>query len=168
MREAKKAGKVRYVGFTGHKDPAIHLKMLQTARAHDFQIDAVQMPLNVMDAHFRSFARQVVPELVAAGIGVLAMKTMGGGAILRSQTVTPIDCLHYALNLPTSVVIAGMDSLARLEQGLEAVRTFKPMSPDEVAALLAKTAEAAANGEYERFKTSTGFDGTSNNPQWLG
>jgi len=168
MLEAKKAGKVRYIGFTGHKDPAIHLKMLKLVAANHFPLDAVQMPLNVMDAHFRSFAHQVVPELVKAGIGVLGMKSLGSGAILRSHTVTTIECLHYALNLPTSTVISGMDSLEILEQGLEAVRTFKPMSSEEVAALLAKTAAAAAEGNFERFKTSTDFDGTSHNPDWLG
>ena len=168
MLAAKQAGKIRYLGFTGHKDPAIHLKMLRTAATHNFRLDAVQMPLNVMDAHFKSFEQQVVPELVQAGIGVLGMKSLGFGAILQSQTVTAIECLHYALNLPTSTVITGMDSLAILEQGLTAVRTFKPLTPDEVATLLAKTARAAASGEYERFKTSTIFDGTSHNPQWLG
>jgi aryl-alcohol dehydrogenase-like predicted oxidoreductase len=168
MLEAKKAGKIRYIGFTGHKDPAIHLKMLKVAAAHDFQLDAVQMPLNVMDAHFQSFEHQVVPELVKAGIAVLGMKSLGFGAILRSKTVTAIECLHYALNLPTATVITGMDSLEILEQGLEAVRTFKPMTAEEVTALLAKTASAAATGEFERFKTSTTFDGTAHNPQWLG
>jgi aryl-alcohol dehydrogenase-like predicted oxidoreductase len=168
MLAAKQAGKVRYVGFTGHKDPAIHLKMLKMAADHDFRLDAVQMPLNVMDAHFRSFTHQVVPELVKAGIGVLGMKSLGSGAILRSNTVTAMECLHYALNLPTSTVISGMDSLAVLEQNLEAVRTFKPLSTDEVAVLLAKTADAAASGGFERFKTSTDFDGTSHNPDWLG
>ena len=168
MLAAKQAGKLRFIGFTGHKDPAIHLKMLRTAAAHDFRLDAVQMPLNVMDAHFQSFEQQVLPELVKAGIGVLGMKSLGFGAILESHTVTAIECLHYALNLPTSTVITGMDNLEILEQGLTAVRTFKPLTPDEVAALLAKTAQAAASGEYERFKTSTTFDGTSHNPQWLG
>ena len=138
--------------------------MLETG----FPFDAVQMPLNVMDAHFRSFEHQVLPELVQAGIGVLGMKSLGFGAILNSQTVTAIECLHYALNLPTSTVITGMDSLKILEQGLEAVRTFQPLTPEAVAALLAKTAPAAATGEFERFKTSTTFDGTLHNPQWLG
>jgi aryl-alcohol dehydrogenase-like predicted oxidoreductase len=168
MLAARQAGKVRYIGFTGHKDPAFHLKMLQVAAAHDFHFDAVQMPLNVMDAHFRSFEHQVLPELVKAGIGVLGMKSLGFGAILNSHTVTAIECLHYALNLPTSTVITGMDSLPILEQGLEAVRTFHPLTPEAVAALLAKTAPAAATGEFERFKTSTTFDGTLHNPQWLG
>jgi len=165
---AKKAGKIRYIGFTGHKDPDIHLKMLQTGFQRGFTFDAVQMPLNVMDAHYRSFAKKVVPVLVEHGIGVLGMKPMGNGHVLRSNTVTPIECLHYAMNLPTSVVINGCESLDRLNQGLEAARTFKPMSETEVAALLAKTATAAAQGEFEPFKTSTSFDGTVQHPEWLG
>jgi hypothetical protein len=112
----------------------------------------------------------VVPKLVEQGIAVLAMKTMGGadGIILKSKTVTPIECLHYALNLPTSVVITGMDSLERVEQAVEATRTFKPMSKQEVAKLVSKTRDAAAKGEFELFKTATRFDGTANNPKWLG
>src|SRR5215469_4704005 len=133
LLEAKKAGKIRYIGFTGHKDPIVHLRMLEIAGQHKFHFDTCQMPLNLMDYHFRSFAHQVVPKLVEQGVAVLAMKTMGSGIILRSNTVTPIECLHYALNLPTSTVIAGMDSLERVDQALEAVRTFKPMSEVEVA-----------------------------------
>jgi len=165
---ARKAGKIRYIGFTGHKDPDIHLKMLHTAFHHDLTFDAVQMPLNVMDAHFKSFAKKVVPVLVQHGIGVLGMKPLGSGNILRSGTVTPVECLHYAMNLPTSVVINGCDSLERLEQGLEAARTFRPMSESEVAALLAKTAAAGSEGKFEGFKTSHDFDGTYHNPKWLG
>jgi aryl-alcohol dehydrogenase-like predicted oxidoreductase len=165
---ARKAGKIRYIGFTGHKDPAIHLKMINTGFAHSFTFDAVQMPLNVMDAHFRSFTHQVLPVLVQHGIGVLGMKSMGSGLILRSKTVTPTECLHYAMNLPTSVVINGCDSLERLNQGLEAARTFKPMDQSQVVALLAKTAVVAAEGQFELFKTSHDFDGTYHNPQWLG
>ena len=168
MLEAKKAGKVRYIGFTGHKDPGIHLKMLETANAHQFRFDTVQMPLNVMDAHFRSFGNQVVPELVKQGIGVLGMKPMGGGVILTSKTVKPIECLHYALNLPTSVVITGIDSVKILDQALEAIRTFKPMSNEAVASLLARTANAAADGKFELFKTATRFDGTVQHPEWMG
>jgi predicted aldo/keto reductase-like oxidoreductase len=166
--EAKKAGKIRYIGFTGHKDPDIHLRMLEVAREHKFQFDAVQMPLNVMDAHFRSFEHKVLPVLVKEEIGVLGMKSMGSGIILQSKTARPIECLHYALNLPTSVVITGIDRTAILDQALEAARTFKPLSKEAVSALLARTAEAAAAGQYEPFKTTTGFDGTSHNPQWLG
>jgi len=165
---ARKAGKIRYIGFTGHKDPDIHLKMLQTGFQHGFAFDAVQMPLNVMDAHFKSFAKKVVPVLVEHGIGVLGMKPFGGGYILKSGTATPIECLHYAMNLPTSVVINGCDSLERLEQALEAARTFRPLSENDVAALLAKTAAAGAEGKFELFKTTRDFDGTYHNPQWLG
>lgn len=166
--DAKKAGKIRYIGFTGHKDPDIHLKMLHTGFSHGFTFDTVQMPLNVMDAHYHSFAKKVVPVLVEHGIGVLGMKPLGGGGILRSQTATPIECLHYAMNLQTSVVINGCDSLERLNQGLEAARTFKPLQQAELSALLSKTAAAGARGEYERFKTTHDFDGTWQNPQWLG
>ena len=166
--EAKKAGKVRYIGFTGHKDPRIHLHMLQVAADHGLRFDTVQMPLNVMDAHFRSFERMVLPELVEQGIGVLGMKSMGDQIILKSNTVTPIECLHYALNLPTSVVITGIDSMKILDQAFEAARTFHPLSEQQVAKLLAKTRQAAANGEYELFKTSSHFDSTAHNPQWLG
>ncbi|MDB6110666.1 MAG: Twin-arginine translocation pathway signal [Pedosphaera sp.] len=167
-QEAKQAGKIRYIGFTGHKDPLIHLRMLQIAVDHKFRFDAVQMPLNVMDAHFRSFQHQVLPVLLKEEIGVLGMKPMGGGVILKSQTVTPIDCLHYALNLPTSTVITGIDSMKILDQAFEAARTFKPMSQEQVSALLSHTAEAAASGKYELFKTASRFDGTAHNPQWLG
>jgi len=166
--EAKKQGKVRYIGFTGHKSPDIHLKMLQTASAHQFRFDAVQMPLNVMDAHYDSFEKKVLPVLVKDEIGVLGMKPMGDKLILRSKTAAPVECLHYAMKLPTSVVITGCDSLNILQQALDAARSFKPMSQVEVASLLAKTAPAAGKGEYERYKTSHDFDGTYQNPQWLG
>jgi aryl-alcohol dehydrogenase-like predicted oxidoreductase len=168
MLAARQAGKVRFIGFTGHKSPEMHLKMLQVAADNKFRFDAVQMPLNVMDAHFHSFERRVLPVLVKEGIGVLGMKSLGFGAILQSKTVTAIECLQYALNLPTATVITGMESMERIEQALEAARTFKPMTPEQVSALLARTADAAADGKYEAFKTSTRFDGTSHNPQWLG
>jgi predicted aldo/keto reductase-like oxidoreductase len=166
--EAKKQGKVRYIGFTGHKSPDIHLKMLNTAFAHDFTFDSVQMPLNLMDAHFESFEKKVLPVLVEHKIGVLGMKPLGDKQILKSKTATPVECLHYAMNLPTSVVITGCDSIDILHQALEAARSFKPMNSSEVAALLAKTDAAAKNGEFERYKTSHDFDGTYQNPQWLG
>jgi predicted aldo/keto reductase-like oxidoreductase len=165
---AKKAGKVRFIGFTGHKDPLVHLRMLEIAQKHNFHFDAAQMPLNVMDAHFRSFTHDVVPKLVAQNIAVLGMKPLGGGAIAKSGIVTPIECLQYALSLPTTVVINGCDSMARLDQALEAVRTFQPMTQTQMAALLDKTKAAALTGRLERFKTSDDFDGTAQHPQWLG
>jgi aryl-alcohol dehydrogenase-like predicted oxidoreductase len=168
LLDAKKAGKLRYIGFTGHKDPHVHLYMLEVAARHGFHFDAVQMPLNVMDAHYRSFEKLVLPELLKQKIGVLGMKSIGSGVILKSRTASAIECLHYALHLPTSVVITGIDSMEILEQAFEAVRTFQPMSSQAVSALLAKTAKAAAEGRYELFKTSTVFDATAQNPEWLG
>jgi aryl-alcohol dehydrogenase-like predicted oxidoreductase len=166
--EARKAGKVRFIGFTGHKSPDIHLKMLATASKHGFKFDAVQMPLNVMDAHFNSFEKKVLPGLTENGIGVLGMKPMGDHVILESKTVTPTECLYYSMNLPTSVVITGCDSIPILQQGLDAARSFQPMDPSHVAALLAKTSKAAESGRFELYKTSHQFDGTYANPQWLG
>src|SRR5882672_3778200 len=168
MVEARRAGKIRYIGFTGHKDPFVHLRMLEVAAANKFRFDAVQMPLNVMDAHFRSFEHQVLPRLVADEIGVLGMKSMGDPLILESKTVTPIECLHYALNLPTATVITGIGSLKILDQAIEAAKTFKPMSKEAVTRLLARTAAAAATGRFELFKTGNRYDGTAHNPQWLG
>jgi predicted aldo/keto reductase-like oxidoreductase len=168
LLEARQAGKLRFIGFTGHKDPRIHLHTLEVAKEHDFTFDTVQMPLNVMDAHYRSFAQLVVPELVKKNIGVLGMKSMGNGIILKSGTVTPSECLHYALNLPTSVVITGIDSMEILDQAFQAARTFKPMTAAQVRALLAKTAKAASRGEFELFKTSSIFDATTANPEWMG
>jgi predicted aldo/keto reductase-like oxidoreductase len=166
--EAREAGKLRYIGFTGHKDPQIHLHMLEVAAEKGFEFDTVQMPLNVMDAHYRSFAQLVVPELTTRNIGILGMKSMANGILLRSNTVTPIECLHYALNLPTSVVITGIDSLEILDQAFEAVSSFKPMDKQQVQLLLDKTAQAASTGKFEPFKTSSIFDSTAQNPDWLG
>jgi aryl-alcohol dehydrogenase-like predicted oxidoreductase len=166
--DAKKQGKIRYIGFTGHKSPEIHNKMLETAFAHNFTFDSVQMPLNVMDAHYDSFQKKTLPILVKHRIGVLGMKPMGDKIILQSKTASPVECLHYAMNLPTSVVITGCDSIQILQQALDAARSFKPLSEKEVASLLAKTAPAATKGEYEQYKTTHNFDGTYHNPQWLG
>jgi len=166
--EAQKAGKVRFTGFTGHKSPDIHLKMLATASKHGFKFDAVQMPLNVMDAHFNSFERRVLPVLTEKGIGVLGMKPMGDHFILESKTVSATECLYYPMNLPTSVVITGCDSMPILQQALDAARSFQPMDSSQVAALLARTSKAAEAGQFELYKTSHQFDGTYANPQWLG
>lgn len=166
--EARDAGKIRFIGFTGHKDPRIHLYMLEVAKENGFEFDTVQMPLNVMDAHYRSFEKLVLPELVQQNIGVLAMKTMANGAILKSKTVSATECLQYAMNLPVSVVITGCESIENLEQALNAARTFKPLGDAEVSALLGRTAQAASRGEYELFKTSSIYDGTAAHPEWLG
>ena len=166
--EAKKAGKIRYIGFTGHKSPDVHLKMLATAANHQFRFDTVQMPLNVMDAHYNSFEKNVLPMLVKSDIGVLGMKPMGDHIILESKTATPTECLHYAMSLPTSVVITGCDSMRILEQALRAARSFRPMKSAEIEALLAKTAQSAQRGKYEHYKTTHTFDGTYQNPEWLG
>lgn len=171
---AQKAGKVRYIGFTGHKDPRIHLYMMSVAEERGFHFDTVQMPLNVFDAHYRSFSHLVVPEAVRQGIGILAMKTFGAGTFFKSgvigdgQAVTPIDCLHYGLNLPTSVVITGITNQKDLDQAFQAVKSFRPMTEQQLAALLDKTAEPARNGHYELFKTTAFFDGTAKHPEWLG
>ena len=168
VEAARKAGKIRFVGFTGHKDPLVHLRTLSVAQEHGFRFDTVQMPLNLFDAHFRSFARGVLPELVKEQIGALGMKPIASGDILASKTVTAVECLNYALTLPTSVVITGIESLDRLAQAVKVAKDFKPLTVEEVDALLVKTAKAAAKGEYEKFKTSARFDGTATHPEWLG
>jgi aryl-alcohol dehydrogenase-like predicted oxidoreductase len=165
---ARQAGKLRYIGFTGHKDPRVHLYMLEVAEQNGFKFDTVQMPLNLMDAHYRSFSSEVVPELARRNIGILGMKSMANGILLKSNTVTPIECLHYALNLPTSVVITGIDSMEILDQAFEAVRTFHPLSKEELDVLLKKTVAAALSGRFEPFKTTSIFDGTATHPEWLG
>ena len=168
LLEARDAGKLRYIGFTGHKDPHIHLHMLEVAAQHGFKFDTVQMPLNVMDAHYRSFEKEVLPELVKQSIGVLGMKCMANGILLKSNTATAMECLQYALSLPTDVVITGIDNMDMLDQACEAARTFHPLSDQERESILAKTAAAAAAGAFEPFKTTSLFDGTATNPKWLG
>jgi predicted aldo/keto reductase-like oxidoreductase len=165
---ARQAGKIRYIGFTGHKDPAVHLRMLETAQKHNFHFDTVQMPINVMDAHFRSFTKEVMPVALKQGVGILAMKTFGDSFILKSNTVQPIEALHYGLTLPVSVVITGIDTTQVLDQAFEAARTFKPLDQTQISSLLARTAPAAGEGKFELFKTTSHFDGTAQNPKWLG
>ena len=166
--DAKRAGKIRYIGFTGHKSPDVHLEMLRTGFSQGFTFDAVQMPLNVMDAHFNSFERFVLPVLVEHGIGVLGMKPFGDKNILDSGVVTAQECLRYSMSLPVSVVITGIDSMPILEQALLAVRKFTPMTGAERSNLLAKTDKAARGGKYEPYKTTTMFDATTYNPSWMG
>jgi aryl-alcohol dehydrogenase-like predicted oxidoreductase len=168
VQEAKQAGKIRYIGFTGHKDPSVHLRMFETADKHSFHFDTVQMPINVMDAHFRSFLNGVAPVAQQHGTAILAMKTFGDPYILQSNTVTPVEALHFGLNSPASVVITGIDSPAILEQAFQAVQSFKPMDRQQMATILAKTQEAAMTGRFELFKTSSHYDGTIKNPSWLG
>ncbi|MBV8097474.1 MAG: aldo/keto reductase [Acetobacteraceae bacterium] len=169
--DAKKAGRIRFIGFTGHKDPHIHNYMLDVAGRHGFHFDAVLFPSNVMDAHFRSFAREFMPRAVRERLAIQTMKPLGGadGVILKSGApITGIDCLHYALNLPTAVVITGIDNRRALDQAFEATRTFKPMLQAEIAELLSRTAKPAQAGQFELFKTSAHFDSTAQNPDWLG
>jgi predicted aldo/keto reductase-like oxidoreductase len=168
LLEARRAGKLRFIGFTGHKDPDMHLHMLEVARKNRFRFDAVQMPLNVLDAHYRSFEREVVPVLVREGIAVLGMKPMGAGLILQSKAATAEECLRYAMSVPgVSVTITGCDSREVLEQALTLASHFQPMPKGERKALLARTAAAARGGKWEKFKTSHEFDGTEQNRHWL-
>jgi len=168
LEEAKKAGKIRYIGFTGHKDPIVHNRMLDVAAAHSFHFDSCQMPLNLLDANFRSFAQHVVPRLLSEGIAVLGMKPMASGVIVKNKIATPKECLTYALTLPTSVVITGIDSMDVLEQDLEIMKEFKPLDGGQVRELLARTMASARTGHYEQFKTATQYDGTAHHPEWLG
>ncbi len=163
---ARKAGKIRFIGFTGHKDPDYHLAMLAAGDKAGFAFDTVQMPLNVLDAHFKSFEQRVLPELVRRGIGVLGMKALASGKTLDAG-VGAEECLRYALSLPTSVVITGCEKMERLEQALHVARTFTPLDTAERMALLARTRPHAIDGKLELFKTSEKFDGTIKNPHWL-
>ena len=169
---AKQAGKVRFIGFTGHKDPLVHRRMLEVADRHGFHFDTVQMPINVMDAHFRSFTHQVAPIAVQKGIGILGMKTFGDhyilDRVLADKLATPVEMLHYSMTMPVSVVITGIDRMEILDQALEAARTFKPLTEDQKTALLSRTQVAAADGSTELFKTTSHFDSTAQNPAWLG
>lgn len=167
LHEAKKAGKIRYIGFTGHKSPDVHLKMLQVAHDNGFIFDTVQMPLNVLDAHYDSFEKRVLPVLLENNTGVLGMKALCNGLILKNNIVTAEECLHYALSLPISTVITGCDSLQILQQVLEAVRSFSPMSEVQRSTLLSRTEKMAEEGQYEPWKTGTAYDDTSRNPHWL-
>ena len=156
LADAKKQGKVRFVGFTGHKDPSIHLKML----SHDFPFDTVQMPLNCLDATFRSFETHVLPELQKRGIAPLGMKSMGGsGEMVRKGVVTPAEALRYAMSLPVAITISGIDSVEVLHQNLEVARGFQPMPPAQMSALRQRCHTYAADGRYELFKTTVKYDG---------
>jgi predicted aldo/keto reductase-like oxidoreductase len=168
LAEARRAGKVRFVGFTGHKSPSFHLAMLDAADAHGFRFDTVQMPLNVLDAHFDSFERRVLPRLVEAGIAPIAMKPMGEGRIVYEGIASAEECLRYAMSLPVSVVITGCESPERVAQAARLAAGFRPMAEAEISRLLARTEERARGGASERYKTTTEYDGTTQNPEWLG
>jgi predicted aldo/keto reductase-like oxidoreductase len=168
LKKAQQDGKIRYIGFTGHKSPEIHLSMLETADRHGFTFDTVQMPLNLMDAHYDSFTTKVLPVARKHNMGILGMKPMGGGPLLESKTATPVEFLHYAMSLPVSVTITGCDSMQVLNQALTLARNFRPLPQEQMTALLAKTVNASVAGQYEKYKTSEMFDGTSHNPQYLG
>jgi predicted aldo/keto reductase-like oxidoreductase len=165
---AREQGKARFIGFTGHKSPAIHRQMLETAFRHGFTFDTVQMPLNLMDAHYDSFTTKVVPVARKHNMGILGMKPLGSGLLLESKAATPVEFLHYAMSLPVSLTITGCDSMQVLNQALNLARNFKPLPQEQMTALLAKTANASVAGQYEKYKTSTMFDGTAHNPQYLG
>jgi aryl-alcohol dehydrogenase-like predicted oxidoreductase len=168
LLEAKKAGKIRFIGFTGHKDPAVHLRMIELADQHKFHFDSAQMPINILDYSFKSFRHQVVPKMQERGIALLGMKPMASANIPKNGIATGIECLQYALSQPTSVVITGCESLDRLDQAFEAAKTFKPLTDAQISSLVARTKEAAANGKYEPFKTTNNFDGTAHRPEWMG
>lgn len=163
LTQARDEGKIRYVGFTGHKDPGIHLKMLNQG----FDFDAVQMPLNVLDAGFNSFQRQVLPVLVERRIGVLAMKPMAAGRLFHTRAINGVEALQYVMNLPVDVVITGMITVNDLDQAIEAAATFQPLSDLEVGSLLARMAPFAHDGSLEGYKTSHDYDGTYWHPSWL-
>jgi aryl-alcohol dehydrogenase-like predicted oxidoreductase len=168
LLRAREQGKLRYVGFTGHKSPQIHKHMLELADKHGFRFDTIQMPLNVMDAHYDSFEQIVLPVAVQKQMGVLGMKPMGDPFILASKTVSAPECLRYAMSLPVSVTITGIDSMTILQQALDVAESFEPLTAAERAALLARTADAAADGRSERYKVSRHFDSTMAHPEWLG
>jgi aryl-alcohol dehydrogenase-like predicted oxidoreductase len=166
--EARAAGKVRYIGFTGHKSPRFHLHMLDLAAKAQFTFDTVQMPLNIFDAHYDSFERHVLPRAQELDMGILAMKTFGDKFLLDTGVVDPVDMLHYGMNLPTSVVITGIDKPEILDQAIAAAESFAPLSPERVAAILAKSAALASDGAKELYKSTQFFDSTAQNPSWLG
>jgi predicted aldo/keto reductase-like oxidoreductase len=154
--KALKDGKVRYLGFTGHKDPSIHLKML----SKPYQWASVQMPLNVMDVHYRSFQKQVLPVLLERGIGVLGMKSLGGNGSIVTKAGVPVeDALRYVLSLPLSTLVSGIDSEKILDQNLKIVREFKPLTADQMLSIENKTLAVAGDGRFELFKSSKAFDG---------
>ncbi|RJQ53237.1 MAG: aldo/keto reductase [Actinobacteria bacterium] len=169
--EARKAGLVRFVGFTGHKDPEIHLKMLDVAERHDFRFDAHQLPLNAYDPHYRSFEKAVLPRLLKEGIAVIGMKPLGGRYFLEDGgPLSKPELLAYTMSLPVSVCLSAANSMRHLEESLNATRafTFSPPAPHDIVELRERTRLTNEDGRFERYKTTDRFDGTSRNPEWLG
>jgi predicted aldo/keto reductase-like oxidoreductase len=159
--EARKAGKVRFIGFTGHKDPHIHLAMA----AKPFEWDTSQMPINVMDAHYRSFQKQVVPVFLKRNMGIIGMKGLGGGRILGVEGLTAEECLRYCLSLPITTQVLGMTSIEQLKQNIAVARGFKPMSAEERTRLLDRVKEVASDGRTELFKSTQRFDNNGHRKQ---
>jgi predicted aldo/keto reductase-like oxidoreductase len=168
LQQARQEGKIRFIGFTGHKSPEIHLHMIETADKHGFTFDTVQMPVNALDEHYDSFGQKVIPVAQKHGMAVLGMKPLANGAILKTKTVTGAEALHYAMSVPVTVTITGCDSIPVLQQALGVARNFRPLDQQQKIALLKKTAPAGDAGKFEAYKSSTIYDGTVNNPQWLG
>jgi predicted aldo/keto reductase-like oxidoreductase len=165
--QARQDGKIRHIGFTGHKSPAIHKHMFEVAAAHGFHFDTVQMPVNIMDAHFNSFQDIIFPVAEAQKTAVLAMKTFGDTFIVDSHVADPIEMLHYSMSQPVAVVVTGCDHMQILQQALTAVRSYQPMTAAQQQALLQKSFAKAQGGQTERYKVSTHFDGTTQHPNWL-
>jgi predicted aldo/keto reductase-like oxidoreductase len=165
--EAQRAGKIRHIGFTGHKTPRWHLKMLRVADDHGFSFDTIQMPLNVLDAHYDSFEKNVLPVAIQKGMGVIGMKPMADSRIVRGGIASADECLSYAMSLPTSVVITGCYTRERVQQAIRIASGFSPMPESSVDELLARTADRARDGADELYKTTEQYDGTTQNPDWL-
>jgi predicted aldo/keto reductase-like oxidoreductase len=168
LKQARQEGKIRFIGFTGHKSPEIHLHMIETADKNGFTFDTVQMPVNALDEHYDSFGQKVIPIAQKHGMAVLGMKPLANGAIPKTNTVTAVEALHYAMSVPVTVTITGCDSMSVLQQALGVARNFKPLDQQQKIAILQKTAPVGDAGKFEAYKSSHIYDGTFNNPQWLG
>jgi uncharacterized protein len=168
LQQAKKEGKIRFIGFTGHKSPEIHLHMIETADQHGFTFDTVQMPINALDEHYDSFQQKVIPVAQRHGMAIIGMKPLANGAIPKTNKLTAVEALHYAMSVPVTVTITGCDSVQVLEQALGVARNFKPLNEQQKIAILQKIAPIAGDGKVEAYKSSQIYDGTANNPQWLG
>src|ERR1700744_246606 len=146
LKQARQEGKIRFIGFTGHKSPELHLHMIETADKHGFVFDSVQMPVNALDQHFDSFQQKVIPVAQKHGMAILGMKPLANGLILKTNTVTAVEALHYAMSVPVTVTINGCESMANLNQALSIARNFKPLDMQQKIAVLQKTAPVAMDG----------------------